>query len=393
MGNGRGRSARARVLVLVPVGLISADGYCWAVVHLSVSPCLRGLSSTPGGVLTSRPLDSEREDATFRRTLLLLTFAGLVVRAALLVLEPETSPVADERTWTDWARIVAERPSPLAHKMIFHPPLYPYFLAGPYALTGSFAAAQALQVVLAALLIPAVGRVGALTLGRRRPGRGCHRRVLSRAGLVLLPLLGREHLPRPAVVGVERLLTADRHGEGGMRWPPACCGGWPCSPARPPSTSSRGGGVARAPPGAAASRAPRCARRGRSHGRAVDVPQLGRVRRLRPRVDGGRTEPVPGQRAHPARRDLSHGGRGAGPDRAVPLCPRHGAGGDPRSAAGLDLREARRADAAVLGGGEPGAHSREARGVRKGPARGGTRLSAVVLLPYLAVLVLAVGGW
>jgi hypothetical protein len=50
--------------------------------------------------------------------------------------------------------------------MIFHPPLYPYFLAGPYALAGTFAAAQALQVVVASLLIPAVGRVGASTIGR-----------------------------------------------------------------------------------------------------------------------------------------------------------------------------------------------------------------------------------
>jgi dolichyl-phosphate-mannose-protein mannosyltransferase len=119
-------------------------------------------------VLTSPALDTTRhpDDAAFRRTLLLLTLAALIVRAALLVLEPETSPVADERTWTDWARVVAERPSPFGHKMIFHPPLYPYFLAGPYALTGSFAAAQALQIVIAALLVPAVGRVGALTLGR-----------------------------------------------------------------------------------------------------------------------------------------------------------------------------------------------------------------------------------
>lgn len=106
------------------------------------------------------------EDATFRRTLVLLTLAGLIVRAALLAFEPATSPVADERTWTDWARIVAERPSPFRHRMIFHPPLYPYFLAGPFALTGAFVAAQALQVVVASLLIPAVGRVGAWTVGR-----------------------------------------------------------------------------------------------------------------------------------------------------------------------------------------------------------------------------------
>jgi hypothetical protein len=105
------------------------------------------------------------EDARFRRRLLRLSLAAVAVRAAFLLLEPPTSPVADERTWTDWARIVAERPSPLAHKMIFHPPLYPYFLAGPYALTGSFALAKVLQLALASLLVPAVGRVGRRLLG------------------------------------------------------------------------------------------------------------------------------------------------------------------------------------------------------------------------------------
>jgi len=166
-------------------------------------------------VLTSPALDTTRDpdDAAFRRTLLLLTLAALIVRAALLVFEPGTSPVADERTWTDWARIVAERPSPFRHRMIFHPPLYPYFLAGPYALTGSFAAAQALQIVIAALLVPAVGRVGALTLGRPAGVAAatiaafypelvwfsCHFWVEN----IFLVLLW---------WAFERLLTADRHG-------------------------------------------------------------------------------------------------------------------------------------------------------------------------------------
>jgi hypothetical protein len=107
------------------------------------------------------------DDAAFRRALLLITLAAIFVRGAFFLLEPATSPVADERTWTDWARIVAERPWPLRHKMIFHPPLYPYFLAGPYALTGSFAVSLVLQIMVASLLVPAVGRVGALTLGAR----------------------------------------------------------------------------------------------------------------------------------------------------------------------------------------------------------------------------------
>jgi hypothetical protein len=81
------------------------------------------------------------------------------------VAEPPVGPVADERTWTDWARHLASEKvgfSPLRTRMIFHPPLYPYFLAVPFALTGTLEAAKWLQLVLSSLLIPAVGRVGAL---------------------------------------------------------------------------------------------------------------------------------------------------------------------------------------------------------------------------------------
>ena len=152
------------------------------------------------------------DDAAFRRTLLLLTVAALLVRAAFLVLEPSTSPVADERTWTDWARIVAERPSPLRHKMIFHPPLYPYFLAAPYALTGSFVAAQILQIVVAALLVPAVGRVGAMTLGRKA---GVAAAAMAAFYPELIWFASHFWVENIFLVllwwGFERLLAADRH--------------------------------------------------------------------------------------------------------------------------------------------------------------------------------------
>jgi 4-amino-4-deoxy-L-arabinose transferase-like glycosyltransferase len=110
---------------------------------------------------------SEHEGKGFHRRLLLLTALALAVRLIALLLEPPVAPVADERTWVDWARIVAEKArfSPFGHKMIFHPPLYPYFLAGVYALAGSFTAAKLAQVVLAALLVPAVGRLGARAFG------------------------------------------------------------------------------------------------------------------------------------------------------------------------------------------------------------------------------------
>src|SRR4029453_16561097 len=70
----------------------------------------------------------------------------------------------------DWARTVASPRvgfSPLRTRMIFHPPLYPYFLAVPYALFGTLEAAKWVQAVLAALLVPAVGRVGTLAFGAR----------------------------------------------------------------------------------------------------------------------------------------------------------------------------------------------------------------------------------
>lgn len=107
---------------------------------------------------------------TSTRRLVLLTLAGLTVRLLFLLLEPATGPVADERTWTDWARIVSSERvgfSPFRTRMIFHPPLYPYFLAVPLSLFGTLEAAKWLQAIVAALLVPAVGRIGTLVFGAR----------------------------------------------------------------------------------------------------------------------------------------------------------------------------------------------------------------------------------
>jgi 4-amino-4-deoxy-L-arabinose transferase-like glycosyltransferase len=105
------------------------------------------------------------------RQLLLLTAAGLVARAAFVLLEPATHPVADERTWTNWAveSLVTPRVSfsPLRTHMIFYPPLYPYFIAVPYALFHALQAVKWAQVLAGALLVPAVGRLGGQAFGRR----------------------------------------------------------------------------------------------------------------------------------------------------------------------------------------------------------------------------------
>src|SRR5687767_9296354 len=105
------------------------------------------------------------------RALLVLTVLGLAVRAAFLLLEPATRPVADERTWTNWAVESLATPrvgfSPLRTHMIFYPPLYPYFIAVPYALFHSLEAVKWAQVVVGSLLIPAVGLLGARAFGPR----------------------------------------------------------------------------------------------------------------------------------------------------------------------------------------------------------------------------------
>lgn len=118
--------------------------------------------------LSSKPTDLNASAPN--RSLVALTLGALAVRLLFLVFEPATHPVGDERTWTGWVmHLVSPRVSlsPLRNHMIFHPPLYPYFLALPYRLFGDLEAAKWAQAVVAALLVPAVGRVGCLAFGPR----------------------------------------------------------------------------------------------------------------------------------------------------------------------------------------------------------------------------------
>jgi hypothetical protein len=104
------------------------------------------------------------------RRLALLTLAALIVRLALVVLEPATHPVGDERTWTDWAlNLCSPRVhfSPLRIHLIFYPPVYPYFLAVLYGLSGTFETARWTQAAIGALLVPAVGLAGARAFSPR----------------------------------------------------------------------------------------------------------------------------------------------------------------------------------------------------------------------------------
>src|SRR5262245_30113329 len=104
-----------------------------------------------------------------RSSLLLLTAAGLLLRLAFVALEPASSLAGDEHTWTIWGAQVLAGPdvafSPLRFRLIFYPPLYPYFIGACYALFGSLTAVKVCQALAGALLIPAVGRLGSRAFG------------------------------------------------------------------------------------------------------------------------------------------------------------------------------------------------------------------------------------
>jgi len=106
-----------------------------------------------------------------RKALILLTFAGLAARLLFLVMEPATTPVADETMWTTWGAEVLPSPdvrfSPFAFRLIFHPPLYPYFIGSLFALFGSLAAVKVAQALVSSLLVPALGRIGEGLFGER----------------------------------------------------------------------------------------------------------------------------------------------------------------------------------------------------------------------------------
>lgn len=94
--------------------------------------------------------------------------AGVAARLAFILLEPATAPVADETMWLmALTRIPAAGFSPFANYPIFHPPLYPYFLAGANALFGTLFAVKVLQALIGSLVIPAVFRIALRAFGSR----------------------------------------------------------------------------------------------------------------------------------------------------------------------------------------------------------------------------------
>jgi 4-amino-4-deoxy-L-arabinose transferase-like glycosyltransferase len=113
----------------------------------------------------------QRPDPRFERALLLLSLAALALRLLWLLLEPRCAPSGDEPSWIALGTRSMARPNrgldPFRNGLIFYPPLYSYFVAVLFRLTRSLAAVLAVQTVVGALLVPAVGRVGRSLFGPR----------------------------------------------------------------------------------------------------------------------------------------------------------------------------------------------------------------------------------
>jgi 4-amino-4-deoxy-L-arabinose transferase-like glycosyltransferase len=116
------------------------------------------------------PAPEETPHARPDRALLAVTLAALAVRVAWLLLEPRCELTGDESSWIEIGRQIG-RPvvafSPLRSNLIFYPPVYPYFVGALFRAFRTMRAVLWAQAVLGALLVPAVGRAGALAFGRR----------------------------------------------------------------------------------------------------------------------------------------------------------------------------------------------------------------------------------
>ena len=93
---------------------------------------------------------------------------GASARILFVCFEPATRPIADETMWLmALGRIRDAGFSPFSNYPIFHPPVYPYFLAAMNGLSGSLLAIKFVQAIIGSLLIPAVFRVSMRIFGPR----------------------------------------------------------------------------------------------------------------------------------------------------------------------------------------------------------------------------------
>ncbi len=102
------------------------------------------------------------------RTPLLLFALAFLARAAFVLLEPQTRRVDDEPVWiTLGQELAAAGFSPWRSGQVFHPPVYSYFLGVLSTLFGSLEAVKWAQALLGALLAPLLFRLGERAYGQR----------------------------------------------------------------------------------------------------------------------------------------------------------------------------------------------------------------------------------
>jgi 4-amino-4-deoxy-L-arabinose transferase-like glycosyltransferase len=120
--------------------------------------------------VTTRAQATPSSEVPPGRALLALFAVAFVLRVAYLLLEPRCALTGDEPSWIEIGRRIG-RPavafSPLRSDLVFYPPVYPYFVGALFRAFGAMRAVLWAQAVLGALLVPVVGRVGALAFGRR----------------------------------------------------------------------------------------------------------------------------------------------------------------------------------------------------------------------------------
>ena len=106
--------------------------------------------------------------------------------------------------------------SPLRSDLVFYPPVYPYFVGAIFRAFGTMRAVLWAQVVLGALLVPVVGRAGALAFGRRAGSSPPPSRPPIRSSSGTPPTTGRRRCSCCWLWGaIERTLAADARGSRG----------------------------------------------------------------------------------------------------------------------------------------------------------------------------------
>jgi hypothetical protein len=105
------------------------------------------------------------------RALWVLAAAAFAARAAVLLLEPRCGLAGDEASWVALGTQELGRPnrglSPFRVRLVFYPPLYPYFIAVLRRAFSSLSAVLWAQAAVGALLVPAVARAGRLAFSPR----------------------------------------------------------------------------------------------------------------------------------------------------------------------------------------------------------------------------------